>query len=127
MSSPQLRRYPSSPPEPIPRGPGAGNSEVPAIFYSAALLFLYRQANGTLSDVPSMVFVAGGRPNYATIGDATMDHRGDLVTNDALSHSISAWRQVNFPPPIADASGPYTVMQGDPLRLDGSAVTGAAG
>ena len=99
-------------------------ADVLAIFESADLLFLYKQENGTIPTSPSMVFVTGGEPNYASIGDATQDHRGDLIVNEAASHSVSVWRQVNYPPPVAHIGGPYVARQGDPLELAGWTTTG---
>ena len=102
-----------------------GPVDVLAIFRSADLLFLYRQEGGVLPDIPSMTFVAGAEPNYATIGDATQDHRGDLLVHNAGSHTVSAWRQVNFNL-TAYSGGPYKTRQGDPLQFNGSSRTGTS-
>ncbi|MGB2826325.1 MAG: PKD domain-containing protein, partial [Thermoplasmata archaeon] len=106
-----------------------GFDDIVALFEATNLLFLYRQANGTpesgILESPSMVFVTGASPCWAMIGDATNDHRGDLIVCNAGSRSVSAWEQVNFPP-VADAGGPYTAYQGDPFTFNGSAVTGAS-
>ncbi|MGQ9587417.1 MAG: FG-GAP-like repeat-containing protein [Thermoplasmata archaeon] len=100
-----------------------GHADVIAIFESADLLFMYKQGAGGFPEVPSMVFVTGAGPNYAMLGDGTRDHRGDLLVNNAGSHSVSAWEQINFPPTL-DIGGPYLARQGDPVQFNGSAATG---
>jgi PKD repeat protein len=100
-----------------------GFSDVLAIFGSADLLFLYKQDSGLLPTSPSMTFVCGGKPSCALIGDATQDHKAELLVSDSSSHSISVFEQANFAP-IAHAGGPYTTMQGDLLRFNGSVTTG---
>jgi len=100
-----------------------GHADVIAIFESADLLFLYKQEAGVIPAIPSMVFVAGADPNYAMLGDGTQDHRGDLLVNNAGSHCVSVWEQINFPP-ILDTGGPYQARQGDPVQFNGSADTG---
>ncbi len=61
----------------------------------------------------------------AAVGDATGDHRGDMMVCDSTSHSVSAWEQTNTAP-VAHAGGPYTAGQGDPLVFDGSSETGSS-
>lgn len=102
-----------------------GPADFVVLFESADLLFLYRQSSGVFPATPSMVFVTGARPTCAIIGDGTRDHRGDLLVNNAGSHSVSVWQQINFPP-VARAGGPYHARQGDPLQLNGSAETGTS-
>jgi hypothetical protein len=102
-----------------------GYDDIVAIFDSADLLFLYKQDGGSFPSSPSMTFVTGASPCWAVLGDATQDHRGDLIVCDAESHSLSAWEQINYPP-VADAGGPYTAHQGDPFTFNGSAVTGSS-
>jgi hypothetical protein len=100
-----------------------GFDDLLAVFSSADLAFLYRQDGGMLPSSPSVTFVTGASPCCAILGDATQDHRGDLIVCNANSHSVSAWEQVNFPP-VADAGGPYTAYQGDPFTFDGTSATG---
>ncbi|MFH1579913.1 MAG: PKD domain-containing protein [Thermoplasmatota archaeon] len=102
-----------------------GHADVVAIFSPMDLLFLYRQNGSTLPASPSMVFVTGAGSNFAIIGDGTGDHRGDLLTNDIGSHSVSIWEQINFPP-VAHAGGPYVTRQGDVFQFNGSAETGTS-
>ncbi|MCJ7488567.1 MAG: FG-GAP-like repeat-containing protein, partial [Thermoplasmata archaeon] len=102
-----------------------GYDDIVTIFDSADLLFLYGQDGGSFPSSPSMTFVTGASPCWAVLGDATQDHRGDLIVCNAESHSLSAWEQINFPP-VADAGGPYTAHQGDPFTFNGSAVTGSS-
>ncbi len=102
-----------------------GHDDIVTILESADLLFLYRQDGGSFPSSPSMTFVTGASPCRAMVGDATQDHRGDLIVCNAESHSLSAWEQVNFPP-VADAGGPYTAHQGDPFTFNGSSITGAS-
>jgi PKD repeat protein len=99
-----------------------GHADLVAAFASADLLFLYRQSGGSLPDAPSMTFVTGAHPTCAVLGDATGDHRGDLLVVDSGSHSVSAWELVNFPP-VASAGGPYVAGQGDQHQFNGSAAT----
>ena len=102
-----------------------GFSDVLAIFGSADLLFLYKQDSGMLPTSPSMTFVCGGKPSWALIGDATENYKAELLVSDSSSHSISVFKQANFAP-IAHAGGPYTTMQGDLLRFNGSVTTGVS-
>ncbi len=102
-----------------------GPADVIAIFEDADLLFLYRQHAGAFPASPSMVFLAGADARYATIGDGTQDHRGDLLVLSVGSHCVSIWQQNNFPP-IARAGGPYFAREGSPLQFNGSAVTGTS-
>jgi hypothetical protein len=102
-----------------------GYADVVAIFNSADLLFLYRQEGGTLPSTPSMTFVTGADPNYATIGDGTRDHRGDMLVNEVGSHTVSAWSMINIPP-VVHAGGPYEAREGDLLQLNGTVTTGTS-
>jgi len=102
-----------------------GHLDVVAVFAEFDLLYLYRHDSGSLPSSPSMVFVTGADPCYATIGDGTGDNRGDLLVNDAGSHSVSVWRQNNFAP-VADAGGPYVTRQGDLLQINGTVETGTS-
>jgi len=102
-----------------------GYADVVAIFNSADLLFLYRQEGGTLPSTPSMTFVTGAGPNYATIGDGTRDHRGDMLVNEVGSHTVSAWSMINIPP-VMHAGGPYAAREGDLLHLNSTVTTGTS-
>jgi len=102
-----------------------GYADVVAIFNSADLLFLYRQEGGTLPSTPSMTFVTGAGPNYATIGDGTRDHRGDMLVNEIGSHTVSAWSMINIPP-VVHAGGPFEAREGDLLQLNGTVITGTS-
>jgi PKD repeat protein len=102
-----------------------GYADVVAIFNSADLLFLYRQEGGALPSTPSMTFVTGAGPNYATIGDGTRDHRGDMLVNEVGSHTVSAWSMINIPP-VVHAGGPYEAREGDLLQLNGTVTTGTS-
>ena len=102
-----------------------GRADVVAVFNSEDLLFLYRQDAGELPSTPSMVFVTGAGPNYATIGDGTRDHRGDLLVNEVGSHTVSAWEMIDFPP-VVNAGGPYEAREGDLLQLNATVVTGTS-
>ena len=102
-----------------------GRADVVAVFNSEDLLFLYRQDAGGLPSTPSMVFVTGAGPNYATIGDGTRDHRGDLLVNEVGSHTVSAWEMIDFPP-VVNAGGPYEAREGDLLQLNATVVTGTS-
>jgi hypothetical protein len=100
-----------------------GFCDVLAVFPSADLLFLYKQANSSLPTTPSMTFVTGAGVSDVIVGSSRHDHLGDIMVLNSGSHSVSVWNQNHFPP-IADAGGPYTVAQGEPLQFDGAVVTG---
>ncbi len=102
-----------------------GYADVVAIFNSADLLFLYRQEGGTLPSTPSMTFVTGAGPNYATFGDGTRDNRGDMLVNEVGSHTVSVWSTINFQP-VVRAGGPYAAREGDLLQLNSTVTTGTS-
>jgi len=98
-----------------------GHADLVAIFDSANLLFLYRQSAGTIPSQPSMVFVTGASPNCVVAGTIGQDEVQSIIVSDSESHSFSVWRQLNFPP-VAEAGGPYSGMEGHPVSYLGSAV-----
>lgn len=102
-----------------------GHADLVATFDSADLMFLYRQSAGQIPAQPSMVFVTGARPNCAVAGTLGQDETQSMIVSDSASHSFSIWRQVNLPP-VADAGGPYSGMEGYEVSIVGSVMDSAS-